>query len=376
MTDIAATPYPWIIILLASLAVTALVVLTQRWHVVLTADSLDGIQKVHAGHTPRIGGLGIYLGLWVGVGFIDNGNVQLFKSMLLAALPALLFGLAEDMTKRVGIKARLLATMASGVLAWWLTGYALWSLDIPLVDALLSYAPVAVIFTAFAVGGVANAINLIDGFNGLASGTLLICMTGLGVLAATQGDLELVRITILICAATLGFFLLNFPFGKIFLGDGGAYMLGFMLAWIAVMVAMRHPDTISPAAVLLICSYPVLETVFSMIRRARRGQSVDQPDRTHLHSLVYRRVVPKLVRRGYAQRLGFLCNSATSPVLWLFASVPVAAGVLLRENTIACWVVLVVMAIAYDAIYRRLSQFRWSVLGFNLTRRQSKPSSH
>ncbi|HEY7803677.1 MAG TPA: glycosyltransferase [Orrella sp.] len=364
------------IILLASLALTTLVVVTQRWHLVLTSDSIDGIQKVHAGHTPRIGGLGIYLALWVGVGLVDDGHVQLLKLLLLAALPALLFGLAEDMTKRVGIKARLLATMASGVLAWWLTGYALWSLDIPLIDALLSHSPIAVIFTAFAVGGVANAINLIDGFNGLASGTLLICLAGLGVLAGTQGDLELVRITILIGAATLGFFLLNFPFGKIFLGDGGAYMLGFMLAWTAVMVAMRHPDTISPAAVLLICSYPVLETVFSMVRRARRGQSVDQPDRSHLHSLVYRRIVPKLVRRGYAQRLGFLSNSATSPVLWLFACAPVVAGVLLRDNTTACWAVLVVMAIAYDAIYRRLSSFRWSVLGVNLTCRRSKTPSH
>ena len=366
MIDSVVAPSPWVAILLASLVVTALVVLTQRWHTIVTADTTDGIQKVHAGHTPRIGGLGIYLGLWVGVAVIDDGHQQLLKSLLLAALPALLFGLAEDVSKRVGIKTRLLATMASGVLAWWLTDYALWSLDIPLVDSLLSYAPIAVIFTAFAVGGVANAINLIDGFNGLAAGTLMICLAALGVLAASQGDMELVRITILIGAATLGFFLVNFPFGKIFLGDGGAYMLGFMLAWIAVMVAMRHPDTISPAAVLLICSYPVLETVFSMIRRARRGHSVDQPDRTHLHSLVYRRLVPKLVNKYCSQRQGVLCNAATAPVLWVFAAVPAAAGVILHDNTIACWIVFGLTAIAYDVIYRRLSQFRWSVLGMRI----------
>lgn len=376
MTDFFLTGYSWLAILVVSLLVTALVVLTQRWHVNLTSDTWDGIQKVHTGNTPRIGGLGIYLGLWAGALLINDTQEELLTLLLLAALPALLFGLAEDTTKRVGIKARLLATMASGFLAWWLTGYALWSVDLPFADELLSYKPIAVLFTVFAVGGVANAINLIDGFNGLASGTLLICLTGLGVLSATQGDWELARITVLIGAATLGFFVLNFPFGKIFLGDGGAYMLGFMLAWIAVMLAARHPDTISPAAVLLICSYPVLETVFSMIRRVRRGQSVDQPDRTHLHSLVYRRFVSKWLPERCAQRICCLCNSATSPLLWLFAAVPIAVGVVFHDNTIACWIAFLAMAIAYDTFYKRLSQFRWSILGINLPRRLRKTPSH
>jgi len=350
--------------------------MTGRWHQVVTADSVDGIQKVHQGATPRIGGLGIYLSLWVAVLLLDDGRQSPLQLILLAALPALVFGLAEDMTKRVGIKVRLLATMASGLLAWWLTGYALWRLDLPVIDSLLAYAPIAVIFTAFAVGGVANAINLIDGFNGLASGTLLICLAGLGLLAGSQGDWELARLTIMVAVATLGFFMLNFPFGRLFLGDGGAYMLGFILAWIAVMVAMRHPDTISPAAVLLICSYPVLETVFSMARRARRGQSVDRPDLMHLHSLVYRRVVPKVMRRFYNSRQGALCNAATAPFLWTFCAVPVTLGVLLKDNTLACWIAIGATAIAYDSIYRRLSQFRWTLIGIPLSARRRPTSRH
>ena len=363
----------WIAILFVSLSVTLLVVLTTRWHSMVTADSLAGVQKVHVGHTPRVGGLGVYVALCAGVLVVDDGQEHLLKLLLLSALPALGFGLMEDLTKRVGIKARLLATMASGVLAWWLTGYALWRLDIPFVDALLTYAPIAVIFTAFAVGGVANAINLIDGFNGLASGTLLICLAALGALAATQSDWMLVRMTILIGAATLGFFLMNFPMGKIFLGDGGAYMLGFLLAWIAVMLSARHPETISPAAILLICSYPVLETVFSMFRRLRRGHGVDQPDRLHLHSLVYRRLVPKIVPNrllAYCRvRNGVLCNAATAPFMWLFCAVPAILGVLFHSNTLACWVSLALVAIAYDMLYRRLSQFKWTILGIKLSAR-------
>ena len=356
--------------LLSSVLLAGLVVFTYRWHRLITADTSNGIQNVHLDSTPRIGGLGIYLSLWVAMMLLDDGRQQLLFWMLVAALPAFLFGLAEDMTHRVSIKLRLMATMLSGILAWWLTGYELDYLGIPVIDSILAITPIAVIFTAFAVGGVANSINLIDGFNGLASGTLMICLAGLGLMAASVGDWEIARLTLIIGATILGFFLVNFPFGRLFLGDGGAYMLGFLLAWVAVMVAMRHPGTITPAAVLLVCSYPVLETVFSMVRRHYRGLAIDRPDRLHLHSLVYRRVVPKIAGK-YCGRTASrpsrtVCNAATSPVLWLFCAVPVTAGVMLHDNAVACWFAFVLTAIAYDVIYRRLSQFRWTILGVPL----------
>ena len=97
--------------------------------------------------------------------------------------PAFAFGLAEDLTKRVGVLARLLATMASGVLAWAITGYALTSVNVWGVDYVLQFTAVAVVFTAFAVGGVANAINIIDGLNGLASSMVLWALLGIAALA-------------------------------------------------------------------------------------------------------------------------------------------------------------------------------------------------
>lgn len=349
--------------LAVSVAIALIVVMTSRWHQMITADHTSGVQKVHKGITPRIGGLGIYLGMWMATLALPVEQRQLTSLVLISAAPAMLFGLLEDLTKRVGIKERLIATMLSGVAGWWLTGYSLTRLDLPLIDALLAITPIAVIFTAFAVGGVANAINLIDGFNGLAAGTLLICLTGLGFVAHGVGDAEIVRLVWIVGAATLGFLVLNFPFGKIFLGDGGAYALGFLLSWIGVMLAMRHPGAVSPAAILLICAYPVLETVFSMLRRARRKQAVDQPDLLHLHSLVYRRLVPKLMGKNKSQSRSVLRNSATSPFLWAFCAMPVTAGVLLRDNTILCWAAIALTAIAYDSVYRRLATFRWTILG-------------
>lgn len=341
-----------------SLMIAILVIKTVRWHAAHTADHADGIQKVHNGLIPRIGGVGIFLGYTVAAiifNFFETRRDSDVWYLLLAACPALLFGLMEDITRRVGTKERLLATMVSGLLAWYLTGYALHRVDLPGVDLLLAYTPVAVLFTAFAVGGVANAINMIDGFNGLASGTVLVCLTAMGIMALHVSDMEITLLIAIIAAATMGFFLVNFPFGRIFLGDGGAYALGFMLAWIAVMLAARHPEQISPWAPLLACAYPVLETLFSMGRRVMRGLSMDKPDRTHLHSLIYRRVIPRYLRTTNPA----LRNAAVSPFLWVFAAVPATLSTLFMSSTLACITAFVGTALLYAVLYARLSHFRW-----------------
>ena len=153
----------------SSFSLCVLLVLTKRWHGSLSMDFTDGVQKFHTAPTPRIGGIPIVLGLVV-TWFKAPPDVQaLLTPILFAGMPAFLFGVAEDITKRVGVMQRLLATMASGLLAWWITGQSISGVDLWGVDWLLGITFVSVLFTAFAVGGVANAINIIDGFNGLAS---------------------------------------------------------------------------------------------------------------------------------------------------------------------------------------------------------------
>lgn len=330
-------------------------ILTQRWHGMLTADDTLGIQKVHTAITPRVGGFGIFLGVAFAIPFLTPFGSALTWLVLIAALPAWIAGLAEDLTDRISTRIRLLATTISAALAWWLTGYTISSVDIPIVDQLLSWTPLALLFTLFSVAGVAHAINIIDGFNGLASGTVLICLIAFGLIASNQGDVAVLKITLLLIAAVLGFFILNYPFGKIFLGDGGAYALGFFIAWIAVMLASRHADSVSPWAFLLICSYPVLETVFSMLRRLQTNRRMDHPDRTHLHSLIFRRVIPRFFPNTNRNTR----NALTAPLLWAFAAMPAAAGVYWQDNTMACLLALVVTTAVYMLLYRRVSRFSW-----------------
>ena len=274
--------------------------------------------------------------------------------LLLAGTPAIVFGLTEDLTKQVSVQARLLATMACGVLGWVLTGLSITGANLVGLDWLLGFTVLSVAFTAFAVGGVANAINIIDGFNGLAAGTVIIILTSFGVLASVLGDTDLAYTALILAGAMLGFGLVNWPFGRIFLGDGGAYFLGFALAWLAVLMLARHPE-VSAWAPMLVCGYPVLEVFFSIARRRRRGLSPGAADRLHLHSLVKRRVVRALLPRAST----LVRNSATGALMWSAALLPAAIAVSWATHTPALVMGFGVCALLYAAVYARLTQFRW-----------------
>ena len=279
---------------LLSLALGVLVVLTTRWHGVLSLDEAHGVQKLHAKPTPRVGGLPLFVGLVLAVSVSPRQIQQLLWPWLMAGSPAFVFGLVEDMTKRVGVQARLLATLASGVLAWILTGYALSSVDVWGLDWLLQFTVVAVLFSAIAVAGLANAINIIDGLNGLASSMVMWALLGIAALSASLGDTVLAGVCLIIAVTVLGFFVVNWPLGKLFLGDGGSYFLGFSLAWACVLLVERNAS-VSAFAALLLCIHPITEVLYSVYRRKARHQHPGHPDRLHFHSLVKRRVMQRLL---------------------------------------------------------------------------------
>ena len=306
----------------ATLAGSLLLVLTTRWHGHYSLDATHGVQKFHVTPTPRVGGAAIMAGLWLALAVLPAAQQELFLPVLVSAVPAFLFGLAEDLTRRISVGARLLATLASGVCCWGLTGVSLAHTGIPPFDALLAWLPLSVAFTAFAVGGVANAVNIIDGFNGLASGTVLIGMAALGLIAQQAGDAALAQLCFVVCAVTAGFFVVNFPFGKLFLGDGGAYLLGFLLAWMSIMLVYRNPQ-VSPWAPLLACGYPVFETVFTILRRLWYRRHPGHPDSWHLHSLVKTAIVARFLHWLPAP----LRNACVSPLSWLVALVPAMMAV-------------------------------------------------
>lgn len=316
------------------------------------ASHANKIQSVHEGKIPRIGGLAIGLALPVAViNFFQSSEHPLLYQLLLAALPLLIFGLIEDLTQQVSVMVRLWAAIVSGVLACLILGVTLNRLGIGPIDDLLEIAPLAIGFTAFATAGLASSINMIDGLNGLSSTTVVILLLAMAAIGYRGGGVaDILAIIMLIECAIAGFWLFNWPWGRIFLGDGGAYLLGFLVAWIAILLHARLPQT-SAFAFLVVCAYPIIETLGSIVRRLMHRHHIGLPDQHHLHHWIlfhvkYSAGVPKSIANSVA---GILCALLAVPgaILGLWHSGSTATQTLF----------FVLLCVAYALLYIALQ--RW-----------------
>lgn len=330
-------------------------VLTKKLHGTATMDLNHGIQKFHTTPTPRVGGLPIVLGLLIACLASSVEIKHILWPILIAGMPAFLFGLAEDITKRVGVVTRLLATMASGLFASWLTDYSLSRVDVLGLDWLLKFTLFSVLFTAFAVAGIANALNIIDGFNGLASTMSMIAFAGYGAIAWSVGDSTLAGVACILGACVCGFFWINWPFGKLFLGDGGSYFVGFALAWVGILLVERNA-TVSPFAVLLVCIQPVSEVLLSIFRRKLKRVNPGHPDRLHFHSIVKLRYV-----RIWFGNIRFeFRNSITGFMVGLMTLAAVLIAYLVKQNKLLSILSVIAFGLIYVSIYARMIRFKWS----------------
>jgi UDP-N-acetylmuramyl pentapeptide phosphotransferase/UDP-N-acetylglucosamine-1-phosphate transferase len=339
---------------LTSFSLSWLLVGTKHLHGRVTLDQVNGIQKFHAEPTPRIGGISILLSLVLVWLMAPLDIRQLLGPVLLAGLPAFLVGILEDMTKRVPVLHRLLATMASGLVGLWLTGYSLTHVDVWGVNWLLQFGLVSALFTAIAVGGVANSINIIDGFNGLSSLASSLAFLGYAMIAWQAGDMQLAGAALVLGASVFGFFWVNWPMGKLFLGDGGAYFVGFSLAWVAVMLLERNAG-VSAFAALMVLTHPVIEVLFSMYRRKIKKQSATHADRLHFHSIVQLRYV----RRFLCNRSLKLRNSVTGLLVGSMTAVSIVLANLTWQSVWLSVFCLLALVTAYLAVYARMVRFRW-----------------
>jgi UDP-N-acetylmuramyl pentapeptide phosphotransferase/UDP-N-acetylglucosamine-1-phosphate transferase len=354
--------------LVVSFVTTLLIVRYAHVHAHFSSDSdTQGVQKVHAHPVPRIGGLGIMLGLLVAGTFATfwySGRLEEILLLAASAAPVFLGGFIEDITKRVSPRMRLLCAMVSALVAYWVLGIHINRVDIAPVDALLAIPVISVILTIICTAAMTNAINIIDGFNGLAAMVSIFMFMSLGYVAFQVGDNIVLSAAMIMVGAVLGFFILNYPNGLIFLGDGGAYFLGFMLAELAILLVMRNP-MVSPWYPALMLIYPIFEVCFSIYRRRFvRGVSPSMPDGVHLHMLIYKRVLRWAVGSKIASQLARR-NSMTSPYLWVLClSAVVPATIFWRHSGLLATCCLLFIVV-YVWLYQRIVRFRsprWMVL--------------
>ncbi|MEZ0322736.1 MAG: glycosyltransferase [Hydrogenothermaceae bacterium] len=309
-----------------------------------------GTQKFHTKPTPRAGGLGIFIGVLTAgivIYFKNPALVLDYYKILGASLFTFLAGIMEDITKKVSVKQRFLFMGFSAVVSVFLCGAIINRVDIPWLDNLFSIYPFAFIFTIFAIVGLTNAINIIDGFNGLASGVSIMILLAIGYVAYKNNDLLVMIFSIVIIGSILGFFVFNYPSGLVFLGDGGAYFIGFMIGILSILLVKNNPQ-VSPWFAVLVSIYPIYETLFSIYRKKfLRKVSPTEPDGLHLHMLFYKTVAKKLL--GTINPI--YRNPATSPLIWILNTFGTIPAVLFWDNTQVLIFFSFVFAIVYTYIY-------------------------
>ena len=314
-------------------------------------------QRMHQHQVCRLGGvaimagLGMYFLLSLPSGASGPADTEPFPIWLVfVAFPVFAFGVIEDCWGNLSARKRLIAAFLSALAAAFLLKAVL---PIPGISA-NGPGVLCWVFTCFCVAGVTNAFNIIDGLNGLASGMAVLVMTALGWIAYGLGDLLLVQLCVGLVAATLGFMLVNFPFGRIFLGDGGAYLLGFLVAECSVLLLVRHPE-VSWFFPLALASYPVTETLYSMYRRRIKRTHAQQADALHLHSLVHKR----LNRWTWgSDHVSAKRNSISTTFFWVWQGISTIVVLLIWDQRSLLIAYCVLSVGLYLGLYRMLVRFK------------------
>lgn len=294
----------------------------------------SGIQKMHDNpNIPHLGGLAVLLGMLVGLS--QNWLILFF-------LLAFITGFIEDVFKDISPFYRLFLSFIVVALACWLLQTSFDRSGASWVDEqLLSQPLLAYGLAIFMVAGVMHAVNIIDGYNGLMPGWAILSSGALFLIAMRVGDEEMAWTFLALTVSLMGFLIFNYPWGKIFMGDGGAYLVGFILAFCSLMLINRNL-AVSPWFPLVVVAYPVCETLFSICRRLFfLRQSPGLPDRLNSHFIIHR------LLRSLFPNMPRLSHCLVGPILCLFSLVSIIPAVYYWSQTIP----LVVIGFTFIVFY-------------------------
>ncbi len=271
-------------------------------------DRPDG-RRIHDRPIPLLGGVAIFLGILVAV--LPNLEVdRRYASILIGAGLICLLGVVDD---RFGIPPlpKLLGQIACAAIPV-ATGMTIDSITIPLIEpSTVSFGVLAYPLTIIFIVAVANVVNLADGMDGLAAGVCGISALTFAILALSLGRISAGVMAAAVAGACLGFLPWNFNPAKVFMGDSGALVLGFLLACVSIQGVMKTAAALSLVFPLVVLLVPILDTSFVILKRLKSGQSIASADKNHFHH--------RLLRVGYTQRQAVGLLYAWSGVLAAFA---------------------------------------------------------
>lgn len=246
-------------------------------------------RKVHTKPVSVLGGTVILLSFLVGI-WLGHPIETEVKPLVIGSVLIYLVGLIDDIYELKPIVKLLGQIIAALVVVYY--GVTIDFISLP-IGPTLHFGVFAIPITVIWIVAITNAINLIDGLDGLASGVSMIALMTIGFIAILQANIFIIMICSVLIGALLGFLCFNFHPAKIFLGDSGALLIGFIVAFLSLL-GFKNITFVSLFFPIVILAVPFIDTLFAMIRRVKKGQHIMQADKSHLHH--------KLLELGYSHR--------------------------------------------------------------------------
>ena len=305
-------------------------------------NQYKSVQRVHLGEVPRLGGFIFYIFFWA-IWFLEIIQDAIYFNILLSALPFFVISFREDLFQDISPKIRLGAMITSVVIFFYINPMNFPIINIPFVQNLFQSYPFNIIFFGFSLIVLMNGMNLIDGMNGLFGFTALFQLLSLCFISYLVNDVLLLNISLFFSTSLIIFLSFNFPFGKIFVGDSGAYLYGFIIGIITLYLFGRNENLYSWSAVLILF-YPCMELLFSYVRKVVSGKSPFVPDSFHLHSLIQKMLFIKFKNVTKS-------NSITTISLFPFWLFPFVFCIFFYNNLLLVIISLISLIIIYSLLY-------------------------
>lgn len=339
-------------------------------------DSPKNKRKIHSKPMPRIGGLAIVIAMFIGLAvyyFLTHmiHSIALssqFEGYLIGALLISIMGFVDDI---INLRARykfIFQLIAACIV--YAFGITISGVKIPFIypytidfgtytfpstpilisggsfyEAIKPFLTLSFPITLLWIIGVTNAVNLIDGLDGLADGISAISATALLIIfITTSASLDAIVITAVLVGATLGFLPYNFNPAKTFMGDVGSNFLGFTLATVSVLGFAKGYTMVAIIAPILALGVPIFDTLFAMIRRFINHKPMLQPDRGHIHH--------RLLRHGFSQRQSVLILYTITSILCIIAVTIISADIWKLVLLILATIVFIVIGLLNSKRYK------------------------
>lgn len=268
------------IILIPLIISTLLTPFIKRYSIYAKAYALENERTVHHGKISRIGGVAIYLAFFITMAFFVSTDRAL-SGIVIGGSIMFFAGLIDDLIDMKPIVKLVLEIAAAIVLIY----YGV-SVDVIRIFGVVIDIPfLTVLFTVIWIAGITNAVNLMDGLDGLAGGMSVVILVVIGCLALVERRIDVVTITFILAGATFGFLIFNAHPASIFMGDCGSLFLGFMISAISLL-GFKSSTIVTLALPMLLLMLPIIDTLSAILRRTLKGMKFMQADKSHIHHLL------------------------------------------------------------------------------------------